>query len=115
MADSSRSHSLKRPHFQKCVEVEVNTIDNIVRSLGVKKVDFLKIDVEGAELEVLQGAADTIKRSGNLNIAVELHIGQVDFREISATLSNLGLTIKHANRDLPHRPVIYAEKTVSAQ
>ena len=37
-------------------EVPVRTID----SLGLKRVDFIKIDVEGMELEVLEGARETI-------------------------------------------------------
>jgi FkbM family methyltransferase len=38
--------------------VQVVTID----SLGLPRLDFLKIDVEGMEIEVLKGAHDSIKR-----------------------------------------------------
>lgn len=41
---------------EKCVEVNQITID----SLNLTRLDFLKIDVEGMELEVLQGAKNTI-------------------------------------------------------
>ncbi|HEX5217514.1 MAG TPA: FkbM family methyltransferase, partial [Vicinamibacterales bacterium] len=35
--------------------VEVTTLDEICRKHAPRQIDFLKIDVEGAELEVLQG------------------------------------------------------------
>lgn len=38
--------------------IPVETFD----SLNIQKVDFMKIDVEGAEVNVLQGAIETIKR-----------------------------------------------------
>jgi FkbM family methyltransferase len=36
-------------------EIEVDTLDNILREIGVKKVNFIKMDVEGAEIEALKG------------------------------------------------------------
>lgn len=47
--------------------IEVDTIDNIVE----EKVTFIKMDVEGAELEALQGASKTIiKNKPTLAICV---------------------------------------------
>jgi len=37
--------------------VEVNTIDNIVK----ERVDFIKLDIEGAEQDAIEGAKETIK------------------------------------------------------
>jgi FkbM family methyltransferase len=43
------------------MEVPVSTVDAEWAALGRPRVSVIKIDVEGAELEVVQGAIDTIK------------------------------------------------------
>jgi FkbM family methyltransferase len=42
------------------LEVEVKTLDFIVKNLEINDIFLLKIDVEGSELEVLQGAKDLL-------------------------------------------------------
>jgi FkbM family methyltransferase len=43
------------------VDVEVETLDGLCRRVGMKRVDFVKIDVEGAELQILEGGEGTIE------------------------------------------------------
>jgi FkbM family methyltransferase len=38
------------------------TIDEFVRQRGLERVDFIKLDIEGAELDALVGAEETIRR-----------------------------------------------------
>lgn len=40
----------------KFVKVKVARLDDLLPSLGIEKLDFLKLDAEGAEPEVLEGA-----------------------------------------------------------
>jgi len=44
---------------EKCEQIDVNTIDNLFSNL---KVDFIKIDTEGYEVEILHGAKNTLKK-----------------------------------------------------
>jgi len=44
------------------VEVKVNTIDSYVKENNIKKIDFIKMDIEGAERYALVGATETIKK-----------------------------------------------------
>ena len=39
---------------RKSVTVNANTLDNLLRSYGIREVNWIKIDVEEAELEVLK-------------------------------------------------------------
>ena len=42
--------------------VQVTTLDAYVREKNLQRVDFIKLDVEGAELDILRGAVTTIAR-----------------------------------------------------
>jgi FkbM family methyltransferase len=42
--------------------IRLTTIDNLVAELGLPRVDFIKMDIEGAEIAALQGARLTLNR-----------------------------------------------------
>ena len=42
--------------------IEVKSIDNVFPQLGLDRLDFLKVDTEGYELEVFEGAKETLNR-----------------------------------------------------
>lgn len=44
------------------VRVETMSVDDMVRKEGLRKVDFVKLDVEGSELSTLIGAERTLKK-----------------------------------------------------
>lgn len=51
-------------------EIEVDTLDNILRDLKIKHVDLMKMDIEGAEIEALKGA-ESILNMENLKLVIE--------------------------------------------
>jgi FkbM family methyltransferase len=58
---------------RRYIEVEADTLDNLLKSEGIVTVNWIKIDVEGAEYEVLKGAQDTLAASEYISILVEVH------------------------------------------
>ena len=46
----------------KKIEIECSTLDLFVKQYSIIKIDFLKIDVEGHELNILKGGINSIKK-----------------------------------------------------
>src|SRR5215212_6132690 len=59
----------------KFVEVNANTLDYLLQSKGIKQeqVNWIKIDVEGAEFEVLKGATNILANSKDIALLIEIH------------------------------------------
>lgn len=57
------------PDSDKCVKKEAVRIDDWVANNNIKKLDFIKMDIEGAEIEALAGCQETI-RNLNPNFAI---------------------------------------------
>jgi FkbM family methyltransferase len=64
-----------RAPTEKFIEVNANTLDNLLQEnkIPVEQVNWIKIDVEGAELEVLKGANDIFSKSKDISLLIEIH------------------------------------------
>ena len=60
--------------------VSVTTLDHFCKAVGITKIDFLKIDTEGYELQVLLGAEDMLNSDGIAAIQFEFgdHYNRTD-------------------------------------
>ena len=75
------------------VYVESVRLDTAIGELGIKRVDLIKIDVEGAELSILKGAKKTIDQfRPSLTIAAYHYPKEVD--EICTLLKRMHLSYK---------------------
>jgi FkbM family methyltransferase len=54
------------------VEVNADTLDSILKLNEVNQVNWIKIDVEGAEFEVLKGSTKTLSTE-NVSLLIEIH------------------------------------------
>jgi FkbM family methyltransferase len=63
----------------KFVEVNGNTLDNLLHEIGIRQVNWIKIDVEGAEFEVLKGANNLLLNNKNIVLLVEVHGSPNDY------------------------------------
>src|SRR6476661_333667 len=57
------------------IEVNANTLDNLLEQNGLNhaEINWIKIDVEGAEFEVLKGATNILSKSKDIAILIEIH------------------------------------------
>jgi FkbM family methyltransferase len=57
------------------VEVNANTLDYLLQlnQIREEEVNWIKIDVEGAEFEVLKGATNVLSKSKDIALLMELH------------------------------------------
>src|SRR5215218_1208671 len=58
---------------QKYIEVKANRLDSLLLENGIKEVNWIKIDVEGAEYEVLKGATNILSSSKDISLLIEIH------------------------------------------
>ena len=78
------------------VEVPTITLDRLAEDEGIRHIDFLKIDTEGSEYEVLSGAGACLRERRVLGVKTELWWdpvikGQKGFAEIDLFLRGHGL------------------------
>lgn len=74
------------------MEISVISLDDFFKKNSIEKVDFMKLDVEGYEYEVLEGAADLLK---DRKIAViHCEISQENQKRRGRTTSDLSQLMK---------------------
>jgi len=66
------------------------SIDDFVRENNITKIDFIKMDIEGAELTALEGAMETIKKF-RPKLAIAIYHSMDDFVGIPNWILNLNL------------------------
>src|SRR5207244_3775576 len=77
-------------------EIEVCSLDSELSKLGIQKIDVLKMDIEGAEIEAIQGAVKTLK-SNKVNVMIaSYHIinGQTTSFFLERYLKSIGYQTK---------------------
>ena len=70
LASDPGQHSLGGDANCESVEVDVTSVDEFVREQNIS-VDLVKMDVEGAEMSVLEGMAETISKNPHIKIITE--------------------------------------------
>lgn len=105
---SDGTSSFFRTHVQKegskriqQIKVKVLKLDSYLKLKKISKVNFVKIDVEGAELEVLKGAKDLLKKSDAPYLLIEavdeyLRNGSASKDELVRYLEGFGYKLRQS-------------------
>lgn len=88
-------------------ETTTTTIDEIVKTKKIRKIDFIKMDIEGAEPYALEGAINTIKKH-KPKLAIAIYHSMSDFVNIPLWIDDLNLGYKFYIK----HPTINWEETI---
>ena len=93
------------------IEVEVDTLDNILGHLS--HIDYLKLDTQGSEYEILQGAKNLLKVTDKIKCEVEFtewYEGQKLEKDVIKLLSEYGFEEKERKNASKSHCDIFFEK-----
>ncbi|WP_166636555.1 FkbM family methyltransferase [Salegentibacter sp. 24] len=79
--------------LEQAGDCTTESIDNFVKQNAIKKVDYIKMDIEGAEKLALEGAINTIKRF-KPKLAIAIYHSLDDFATVPTWIMNLDLNYK---------------------
>jgi len=79
--------------FGKQIDVEVTSIDEWAQERGIDRVDFMRLDMQGYEIEALKGAERTLKTTSAIQIEVshiQLYQGAPLYAEVKDWMAGRG-------------------------
>lgn len=88
------------------VEVPVTTLDILVKQIGIERIDFLKMNIEGAEVPALKGFAERAARVRHWCISCHDFMGTPEcctFDFVTGWLASRGLSISR-HPEVPGSP-----------
>lgn len=94
------------------VPVETVTLEDALREHGIRNADFIELDTQGSELDILHGA-DPLLRNSVLGVRVEVEFSPMDheqplFADIDAFLRLRGFRLFDLSRYRVRRPTLAA-------
>jgi FkbM family methyltransferase len=91
---------LKQRSTAKTVKLDAISIDDFVRESDIDGIDFIKLDIHGAEYEVLKGAGQTLDKTLGLLVEswiIPIHKGQKTRAHVEALAGDHGFYVFEEN------------------
>lgn len=97
-------------------KVSVRSLDEVVASEKIDRLDFIKLDAEGAELDILEGGTNAVSAPGLVGVLSEIRLhreinGSPPFASLDIFLRDRGFRLfdievnRHSRRALPYPQV----------
>ena len=83
--------------FEKNIIIETKTLDTWRKEQGVEKIDFIWMDVQGAEIDVIQGGRNALKNTRYLYTEYsnkELYEGQISLKHLLKELVEFDVIVR---------------------
>ena len=105
LESDASSHPKHRGRLVSTSRATVDTLDAFVARQGISALNLIKIDVDGHELPVFQGATETLRQFHPvlvMEMSPYIHAEHGhDFAEFVALLKNAGYALKNADNGQP--------------
>lgn len=98
------------PQLERTITLNSVPLDDVVDREHLEFPDFLKLDTQGSELEILRGASRTLAQTSLVEVEVEfypLYEGQPLFADADSLLRSAGFELLYLNRVFGQRRNIY--------
>lgn len=82
--------------IERILDIDARTIENFAKEKSLSHIDYLKIDVEGSEYEVLSGAGDFLNNVG----VIKVEVCFIPFRKEQKLFSDVDLLLRKFGFDL---------------
>ena len=82
--------------FNEVIQVETDTLFNICGQINTREIDFIHLEVQGAELQVLKGAGELLKNTKAVWMEVEavpLYLNQPLKQDVETFMKNKGFIL----------------------
>lgn len=83
--------------IKEIIQMETTDFDTFAASEKIEHVDFFKLDTEGAEMDILEGSAKTLRKGGVLGAAIEVRFsktsGQPTFSDVDVFMRKMGFML----------------------
>jgi len=96
-ADGNLGASISRLSSGPC-QIETISLADAYKEFGLTKLDFIKMDIEGAEVEAIDGSREFLRTHGT-NMAIANHVieGRQTYGAVEKTLAEIGYEIETGN------------------
>jgi len=109
-SEFSRAFLEPPPRLERTVKLEAMRLDDVVAMDQLGAPDFLKLDTQGSELDILRGSSRTLGETSLVEVEVEfcpMYEGQPLFADVDALLRTNGFELLYLNRAFLQRKGFY--------
>lgn len=92
------------------IDIETTTIDAFCQEEGIREIDFLKVDVQGADLKVLQGATEILESS---ILAIQTEVEFCELYQNQPLFSDVDKFLREREFTLFSLPIAFRHRQVS--
>ena len=92
---------VQRFEVERTVSIEADSLNNLLKTESIYDIDFIKIDTQGSELDILRGATDYFENIIGLEVEVEfvqLYHEQPLFTEVNSFIESKGFSLVDLRR-----------------